>query len=183
MIARKARWSMDSEGSWLNILVESPQMAQKAVEQFDGDMDVEIKKHRKKRSLNANAYFHLLVNKIADKVGESDKAVKRRMVVDYGTVERDDNGVVGFELNERIDVSNICEYANAIGTVERNGKKFVQYLVYKPSHTLDTKEMSRLIDGVVQEAKNLGMETATPQELSLMIEKWSGYDDAKANGY
>lgn len=40
-------------------------------------LDVEIKKHREKRSLSANAYFHVLCNKISAETGESEDAVKR----------------------------------------------------------------------------------------------------------
>ena len=43
-------------------------------------LDVEIKKHREKRSLSANAYFHVLCNKISAETGESEDAVKRRLV-------------------------------------------------------------------------------------------------------
>ena len=42
-------------------------------------LDVEIKKHREKRSLSANAYFHVLCNKISAETGESEDAVKRRL--------------------------------------------------------------------------------------------------------
>ena len=55
-------------------------------------LDVEIKKHRNKRSHSANAYFHVLVNKIAAETGESDDLVKERLVVAYGTVARDKDG-------------------------------------------------------------------------------------------
>lgn len=46
-------------------------------------LDIEIKKHRNKRSHSANAYFHVLVNKIAAETGESDDLVKERLVVAY----------------------------------------------------------------------------------------------------
>ena len=49
-------------------------------------LDVEIKKHREKRSLSANAYFHVLCNKISAETGESEDAVKRRLVVSYGAL-------------------------------------------------------------------------------------------------
>lgn len=52
-------------------------------------LDVEIKKHREKRSLSANAYFHVLCNKISAETGESEDAVKRRLVVSYGALARD----------------------------------------------------------------------------------------------
>lgn len=62
-------------------------------------LDVEIKKHREKRSHSANAYFHVLVNKIAAETGESDDLVKERLVVAYGTIARDKDGcTVGFKL-------------------------------------------------------------------------------------
>ena len=55
-------------------------------------LDVEIKKHREKRSLSANAYFHVLCNKISAETGESEDAVKRRLVVSYGALARDKDG-------------------------------------------------------------------------------------------
>ena len=55
-------------------------------------LDVEIKKHREKRSLSANAYFHVLCNKISAETGESEDAVKRRLVVSYGALVRAKDG-------------------------------------------------------------------------------------------
>ena len=52
-------------------------------------LDIEIKKHRNKRSRSANAYFHVLCNKISAETGESEDAVKRRLVVSYGALARD----------------------------------------------------------------------------------------------
>ncbi len=57
-------------------------------EQFDelkdADVEIEIKKFRKKRSLSANAYLHVLISKIARKLGESEELVKRHLVTEYG---------------------------------------------------------------------------------------------------
>ena len=71
-------------------------------------LDIEIKKHRNKRSHSANAYFHVLVNKIAAETGESDDLVKERLVVAYGTVARDKDGcTVGFKLPVSVyDIGN-----------------------------------------------------------------------------
>ena len=107
-------------------------------------LDIEIKKHRKKRSLSANAYFHVLVNKIAAVQGIADREVKESLVLDYGTLAKDGEGqTIGFKL-------------------------FKCYLVYKQTHLMDSKEMARLIDGAVYEAKSLGIETLTPDELSRL---------------
>jgi hypothetical protein len=53
-----------------------------------------------------------------------------------------------------------------------NGKLYRVYMVMRGSHTYDTKEMARLIDGTVSEAKELGIETMPPDELKRMVELW-----------
>ena len=58
----------------------------------DADINVEIKKWRKPRSRDANAYFHVLVNKIAEAQGLGDDEVKRGLVVEYGALAKDEDG-------------------------------------------------------------------------------------------
>ena len=53
-----------------------------------------------------------------------------------------------------------------------NGRLYRVYLVMRGSHTYDTKEMSRLIDGAVYEAKQLGIEVLPPDELERMKATW-----------
>ena len=55
-------------------------------------LSIEIKKYRQKRSLNANAYFHVLVNKIARALGDGDDNVKKNLVLNYGVVAKDKDG-------------------------------------------------------------------------------------------
>lgn len=77
-------------------------------------LDVEIKKHREKRSLSANAYFHVLCNKISAETGESEDAVKRRLVVSYGALARDKDGKpVGLKLPPTVDPSDFYPYKDA----------------------------------------------------------------------
>ena len=136
----------------------------------DTELEVNIKKWRAKRSKNANAYFHILVNAIAEVTGQSDDAVKRRLVVEYGTLARDKNNVyVGFKLSPDVDVDSIYPYTRFYDQVEENGKLFNCYLLYKHSSNMDTKEMSRLIDGAIAEAKELGIDTDTPE----MAARWN----------
>ena len=59
-----------------------------------------------------------------------------------------------------------------IGEIEVNGTKAVQMLCYYGSSTYDTKEMSVLIDGVVSECQELGIETLPPAELQRIKEQW-----------
>ena len=138
----------------------------------DVDIEVNIRKWRRKRSNDANAYFHLLVNEIAEARGLSDDEVKRMLVVDYGTLARDDDGlVVGFKLPASVNVDAIYPYTKCYKQVEENGKTFSCYLVYKRSSEMNSKEMSRLIDGAVTEAKELGIDTDTPEQRA----RWNSF--------
>ena len=58
------------------------------------------------------------------------------------------------------------------GSKEENGIEITFYRVYRGSHTYNTEEMSILIDGTVQEAKDLGIETMTPDQIEEMKQKW-----------
>lgn len=138
------------------------------------DLDINIKKWRKRRSLDANAYFHLLVNEIAMAQGLGDEEVKRQLVIDYGTIAKDEDGnTIGFKLPIGANVDDIYPYTRFFKQVEENGKLFNCYLVYKRTHLMDTAEMSRLIDGTVQEARELGIDTDTPDQKT----RWNYYEE------
>ena len=133
----------------------------------DADLDVEIKKHRNRRSLSANAYFHVLVNKIAAERGGSEEDTKASLVCEYGTLAKDADGLtVGFKLPVSVEVSTIYPYVKCFDTREENGKLFNCYLVYKQTHLMDSKEMARLIDGAIEVAQTFGIETDTPEQLA-----------------
>lgn len=138
------------------------------------DVDVEIKKHREKRSNSANAYFHVLVNKIAGETGGKDEDVKKQLVLEYGVIAKDKDGIsVGFKLPDTVDVDTIYPYVKCFDTREENGKLFKCYLVYKQTHLMDTKEMARLIDGAIEAAQELGIETDTPEQLASFKKEWA----------
>ncbi|MGN1118305.1 MAG: hypothetical protein ACI4RU_06805 [Acutalibacteraceae bacterium] len=145
----------------------------------DFEVDVEIKRHREKRSRNANAYFHVLVNKIARSQGISDTEAKKYLVLDYGAVARNSDGSqVGFMLPEGVNVDEIYPYTKWFDRREVNGRLFDCYMAYKRTHELDTAEMSRLIDGTVYVAKELGIETATPDEIERMKALWADKENS-----
>lgn len=150
-------------------------------EQFDRlrdkELDIEIKQHREKRSKSANAYFHVLVNKIAQELNEADEAVKTRLVIEYGVVARDEDGLtIGFKLPATVDVGKIYPYTRLFDQRTEGGKPFNCYLVLKRTSDMDTKEMARLIDGAIEEAKELGIETDTPETLARYQEEWDKYE-------
>lgn len=139
------------------------------------EVDIVAKKHRKKRSLDANSYFHVLVGKIADKLGISKDRCKNILIGRYGQQEFLEEGqpVV---LKTNISVEKMLEqeflHCSPCGCKHENGIEVIFYKVFRGSHTYDTKEMSILIDGTVTEAKDLGIETIPPAELERMVSKW-----------
>lgn len=135
--------------------------------------NIDIKKHREKRSLNANAYCWCLIEKIAEKMGKSKEEIYRRMLEDYGTIATDDNGrKVIFSLRADIDVSKYFKYFKFLG--DSKDGQYKHYYVIKGSSEYDTEEMKRFIDGIVQDCQMLGIETMTPDEiakLKIMMEE------------
>lgn len=139
------------------------------------EVDIVAKKHRKKRSLDANAYFHVLVGKLADRLCISKTRCKNILIGRYGQQEflEDGQPVV---LKTNISVEKMLEqeflHCAPCGCKHENGIEVIFYKVFRGSHTYDTKEMSILIDGTVTEAKDLGIETIPPAELERMVSKW-----------
>ena len=130
-------------------------------------VEISIKKWRAKRSKDANAYFHVLVNQIAIARGLPDDEVKVFLVTSYGAYYRDKDGmIVGFKLPVSVDVDTIYPYTRLYKQVEEDGKTFNCYLVYKRSSEMDTKEMAHLIDGAITVAQELNIDTDTPERAS-----------------
>ncbi len=127
--------------------------------------DVKIDKHREKRSLNANAYLWKLVTEIGNVLNKSKEEVYLQMLIDYGQSEM-------VSILSEIDVKGYFKYYKLAGTSLLNGKEFNHYKIYKGSSEYDTKEMSILLNGVVQEAKNLGIKTKDDIELERLIKEW-----------
>lgn len=143
------------------------------------DCDIEIKRHRNIRSKTANAYFHVLVNKIAAETGETDEEVKIRLITSYGTLARTADGkYLMFVLPRDADATDYYKYAVLFDQREVNGVTCNVWKVYKDSHKMDTKEMARVIDGAVTEARELGIETDTPKQIEEMMRKWAEYEAA-----
>lgn len=145
------------------------------------ELDIDVKQHREKRSKNANAYFHVLVNKIAGETGESDEQVKKRLVENYGAIDRDADGLLaGAKIPHTVDITKYWPYVRYVETRIENGKAFNCYLFYKHTSDMDSKEMARLIEGAISEAQELGIETDTPEELARRKALWAEYERTDA---
>lgn len=153
----------------MTLLVKDLTVAEKLYKLLGNDLDVEIEKHREARSLDANAYFHVLCRKLSEKLGSSEDEIKKEMVLKYGSIGRGQDGrYAGVMIPKGQDIEAIYPYARWIGETETCD----QYLLLKQTHTLDTKEMSRLIDGTVSDCKAQDIEVMPPEDLKAILGRW-----------
>ena len=144
---------------------------------LDGrELDLSLKEFKPKRSLNANAYMWALIGKIAEAMRISQDEVYHKVLCDYGTLEKGDGCVQYVSIRADAKLTGwLYVHTKPIKTVDLEGKKFTHYALIKGSSDYNTKEMSFLLDGVIYEAKELGIEVMTPEEL----ERLNGYDHTR----
>ena len=129
-------------------------------------LDIEIKKHRSKRSLNANNYLWCLINELGNVLNLDKEEVYLQMLRRYGQSEL-------VSVLASINVNGFFKYYDEAGRTILNEKEFVHYKIYKGSSEYDTKEMSILIDGVVSECQALGISTIDPMEVERLVKEWN----------
>ena len=155
----------------------------------DKVLNLTVKEYKEKRSLDANAYFYVLVNKIAEELKISDREVHDKLlsenlcfiyndgVMDWKVTDTEPNkyGLLREGSNYFIDSLNKVVLTKEDGSYYTSkGKPKVGRIYWhiKGSHQMDSKEMSRLIGSTITEAKQLGIETMTPDEIERMVQQW-----------
>ena len=134
-------------------------------------LKIKAVKYTQRRSPDANAYFHVLVGKIADALTISKAKAKNVLICKYGQPQLlPDGDIMVYKTNAPEEFMWEQESIHAIPV--KYEEKATFYRIYRGSHTYDTKEMAVLIDGTVADAKELGIETATPAEIAEMKERW-----------
>lgn len=158
-----------------------------------GDANLTIKVARKleKRSIDANAYFYVLVNRIAEKLNKSDREVHDKLLSEnicfihdeYGTIEFCDREWSANEFRLYRDNDQYW-YDSLIKVIPhrengqpllRNGQPIVRTVFFhiKGSHQMDSKEMSRLIESTKADCHELGIQTATPEDEARYMALWT----------
>lgn len=139
-----------------------------------GVVQIIVKRITQRRSLNANAYFHVLVGKIADRLEISKPKAKNILLGKYGQRELTDTGQMIISVKSEIDMMEREDiHCVPVGYATLNGTDFVHWAIVRPSHTYDNLEMNALITGTVDDAKELGIETLTPNELERIKQQWN----------
>ena len=181
MKASELRLTHEYGKGWMfvvHVAEDAVGLAKMLCDKFKGDfVDIQVEKWSDKRSLQANAYFHVLVNKIAEATKSSMDDVKKLLVSQYGTLARGSDGkYMAAKVPKNTDIEKIYPYFRHIGEDE-NGLDM--YLFFKHTSDLNKEEMNRLISGTVDEARALNIETLTPQEIERMVGKWEGATSAE----
>ena len=136
----------------------------------ENKLNIELKKYRQKRSLDANAYMWVLVSKIQEKLNLPKEEIYKDAIKNIGVYE-----IIPVK-NEAVERFIEAWKHNGLGWVCETTKSkldgFTNIIAYYGSSTYNTKEMSRLVDLIVQECKQLDIETMTPEELSRLKEEW-----------
>lgn len=134
-------------------------------------LTIEVKPWRRKRSLDANAYCWVLIDRLAEANGLTKEEAYRNAIRDIGG-----NSDTVCVVNDA--VGNVCKAWERHGlgwqtdTFESKLDGCTNVILYYGSSTYDSAQMSRLIDNVVQDCKAVGVETMTPAELAGLVERW-----------
>lgn len=131
----------------------------------DKAVSVDIKAWHPRRSLNANSYAWVLIGKIANMIGSTADEVYIECLRAYGQS-------MMYPALPDVDVSGYFKYYTREQDGVLNGKVCAWYRVYKGSSQFDTAEMAKFIDGIISEAKALGIDTETPQNIELIKQRW-----------
>lgn len=134
---------------------------------------LEVKERRKKRSLDSNAYFWTLCDKLAEKTGIAKTEIYRSYIREIGgnsdVLCIQDKAVERFcDLWERGHIGRFAD------TMPSKLEGCTNVIVYYGSSDYDTAAMTRLIDMVVQDCKDNDIETLTPDEIAAMNAAWGG---------
>lgn len=141
---------------------------EKALEEIEKIKDVEkltieAKRYKKQRSLTANGYFWQLADKMAKKLKSDKWTVYLLQLSKYGVF-----------VDMRIIPQAVKGLSKTFRYVEllHEAEEYTDVRAYYGSSTYDAEEMSDLIDGTVEDAKELGIETMTPDQIERLISVW-----------
>ena len=140
------------------------------------EYDLSIKKRNGKRSLNANSYHWVLCEKMSKKLRTSKYQVHNQLMCDYGTDWLDSNGKHIYVMMKDDDSylrSETMHYRPTDAVEDRKGTLYRWFVLLIPSHLMDTAQMSALIDGTVTDAREMGIDVRTPDEIERMKQLWA----------
>lgn len=139
-------------------------------------LSLEIKRYRRKRSLDANGLLWHCLDEIAKHIHTDKWSVYLKMLRRYG--------VFTYIVVKKSAVEKMMEQwreCEIVGEIDINGESAVQLLCYFGSSTYDTSEFSRLLDGVISEMKEMGIQTPTSKEMRRSLDEWGKLKNGKTS--
>ena len=134
-------------------------------------LSIEIKPYRQRRSLDANAYAWTLINKLAERLNKPPNEIYREAIRDIGG-----NSEVVCVKNPAVKKLRQGWQRNGIGwmteTIPSKIDGCTNVILYYGSSVYDTKQMAQLIDVIVEECKEQGIETKTPNQIAELKALW-----------
>ena len=165
---------MDSSGTWLCLKVDRKDAINACADMVEGKTyEATLKEYKPKRSLDANAYCFVLIDKLAAKLGLTKEEVYRRAVKEIGG-----NSDIVCVKNEAVESLCNAWSKNGLGWQAETFKSKIEgctnVILYYGSSTYDTATMSRLINNIVIDCEALNIETKTPAEIANLLSLWQG---------
>ena len=130
-------------------------------------LDIKVSKWRKKRSLEANGMLWACLGQIAAALGTDKWEVYLLMLKRYGKFT-----YIVVRESAVEAVKRQWRESEVIGEVAVNGQKAVQMLCYFGSSTMNTQEFSVLLDGVISEMQEIGLQPPLPKDVERALEQW-----------
>jgi hypothetical protein len=170
--AEKIRWAVDQDGTWLHLLVEDGFQARKFAEaNTEKPLRVKLTRWTEKRSLSANAYAWTLLGKLSEKLGIPPEEIYWRLIPDVGG-----NYTTLTIPLESLNMFRRTWGGNGIGwrvdVIGASGPGMVDVKAHYGSSVYDKAQMARLIDLIIAECKEQGIEYLAPDRLAAMLEEW-----------
>ena len=138
---------------------------------LDTDLDITIKKHRERRSLDANACLWWCLGKIAAAIGSDPWEVYLLELSKYG---RFTHLMVKSDAVEAL--RRQWREIRIVGDTMHNGVPMTELLCFFGSSTYNSEEFSRLLDGVISDMKEMHLETPADDHLRAIIEEMEKHD-------
>ena len=137
----------------------------------DGKLNIELKKYRKKRSLDSNAYAWVLLGELQNTLNIPKEEIYKDLIKNIGSYE------VLPVKDEAVEKFRQAWSKNGLGWVTETTKSklegYTNVITYYGSSTYNTKEMTRLINLIVDECKQLGIETKPKAEIDSLLRSWN----------
>ena len=134
-------------------------------------LSIEIKPFRARRSLDANAYSWVLLDKLSEKLGIPKEELYREYIRNIGGVSETicvkDNAVD--KLREAWQGRGIGWQTE---TFPSKIDGCTNVILYYGSSTYDSTQMKRLLDLIRQDCAEQGIEYKTPDEIANLLSLW-----------